>query len=136
VLVSTPEENVRAACEFLELALVHGNARGAVARYVAATYRQHSPGVADGVDAFVSFAEDLHLANPGLTLDIRRTIAQGDLVALHTVVDGLSRDEAGVAARPKVAVDLYRFNTEGRIVEHWEVIQDIPETSANANGIA
>ncbi len=124
----TPAENTRAARDFLRLAFVEGEPEVAVARYFGATYTQHSPGLADGADAFVEFARRLHADTPGLRLDICRTFAEGDLVALHTRVLGIDDGEYA-------AVDMYRFDAAGKIVEHWEVIQPVPGEAANENGM-
>ncbi|MBN9622033.1 MAG: nuclear transport factor 2 family protein [Actinobacteria bacterium] len=121
-------ENTEAAREFLQLALVEGEPELAVSRFFGPTYTQHSPGLADGADAFVEFAHRLHGENPGLRLEICRTFAEGDLVALHTRVLGLGEGE-------HAAVDMYRFDAAGKIVEHWEVIQPVPADAANENGM-
>jgi predicted SnoaL-like aldol condensation-catalyzing enzyme len=127
------ERNKRAAVEFLELALIEGEPERAVERFVGARYTQHSPGLANGVSPFVEFARELRAGCPGLRLELRRTIADGDLVALHTRV-GFGDDEDGASAE-HAAVDMYRFDDAGRIVEHWEVIQPVPTASANDNGM-
>jgi predicted SnoaL-like aldol condensation-catalyzing enzyme len=120
--------NTRAAREFLQLALVDGEPELAAARFFGATYTQHSPGLADGAEAFVEFARRIRRENPGLRLEICRTFAEGDLVALHTRVIGLGEGE-------HAAVDMYRFDPAGKIVEHWEVIQPVPTATANDNGV-
>jgi predicted SnoaL-like aldol condensation-catalyzing enzyme len=121
-------ENKTTATAFLRLALVDGKPELAVERFVGPTYIQHSPGVADGIDAFVSFAHRLRCEHPELRLEVCRTIAEGDLVALHTRVSGFGDSE-------HAAVDIYGFDQDGKIVEHWEVIQLVPVDAHHANGM-
>ncbi len=124
----TPAENTAAARAFLQLAFVEGEPELAAERFFGATYTQHSPGLADGAAPFVEFARGLRAENPELGLEIRRTFAEGDLVALHTRVTGVGEGELA-------AVDMYRFDAAGKIVEHWEVIQPVPSEAANQNGM-
>ena len=126
--------NKRLAREFLQMALVDGEPERAVEMYVGASYTQHSPGLADGVDPFIAFARQLRADHPELRLDIRRVLADGDLVALHTLVIGFGEREDGEPAE-HAAVDMYRFDADGLIVEHWEVIQPVPTDPANGNGM-
>ena len=97
-------------------------------RCVGATYTQHNPAVADGHDGLAEFVGNLFAEFPDFTTDVLRTVAEGDLVALH-VRARRTPDDPGV-----VSADIFRFD-DGKIVEHWDVIQDIPETSANGNGM-
>lgn len=131
--MSDPDYAARAIA-FLDLALVKGQPRAAVDEFVGSSYRQHSPGVGDGVDAFIEFAEELGREYPNLSLTIHRTISQGDMVALHTEVRGLGTDTDGNELI-KAAVDMYRFDADGKIAEHWEVIQDVPAEARHQNGM-
>jgi predicted SnoaL-like aldol condensation-catalyzing enzyme len=121
-------DNRQTAIDFLRLALVEGEPELAVKRFVGATYTQHSPGAADGVDAFIAFAQSVKRDYPDLKLEICRTFAEGDLVALHTRVIGFGDSE-------HAAVDMYGFDQDGKIVEHWEVIQAVPASALNPNGM-
>ena len=90
------------------------------------TYRQHNPTVADGIEGWKAFILWLKAKRPDFRVEIKRVVAEGDLVMLHVhmVLDATDRGRAGV--------EIFRLEN-GRIVEHWDVLQAIPETAANAN---
>ena len=125
------ERNKRTVTSFLETAFGEGRPQEAVERYVGASYRQHSPTAADGTDAFIEFAGGLARNRPDLSLDIKRVLAEDDLVTVHMHVRGVEEgDDRGHAV-----IDIFRLDDDGRIVEHWDVMQPVPETSPNPNGM-
>jgi predicted SnoaL-like aldol condensation-catalyzing enzyme len=101
----------------------------AVRKYVGATYIQHNPFAADGPQAFIDFVTAFAAANPGLNVDIKRVVAECDLVVTHSHVTTSPTDRGSAAA------DFFRLDENGKILEHWDVVQPVPETSANDNGM-
>ena len=99
----------------------------AVARYVGPVYIQHNPLAADGAQAFIDFVKAYTGQFPQLNVDIKRVIAECDLVVTHSNIK-TSPDVRGDAV-----MDIFRINKRGKVVEHWDVIQPVPETSANDN---
>ena len=93
-----------------------------------ATYTQHNPAVPDGPEGLLGFAKQIVSELPELHLECKRVIAEGDLVCVH--VHGRQRP----GDRGLVSMDIFRVE-HGRLVEHWDVSQEIPETSANDNGM-
>ena len=114
------EQNKRTVVAYYELAFNEHKPEEAVERYVGSQYIQHNPQAPDGPEAFVAFVN----AFPELSVDIRRVIAEGDLVVTHGVVKFSAED------RGTVAVDIFRLD-DGKVVEHWDVLQPWPEESAN-----
>ncbi len=121
----SPEQNKRNAIAFYEMAYL-GDPATAVERYVGAQYIQHNPLVADGKQAFIDYFEEMARGYPNKSIEFVRAIAQGDLVAMHTHQTWPGGDEF-------VTMDFFRFDDSGKIVEHWDAIQQIPDASANAN---
>jgi predicted SnoaL-like aldol condensation-catalyzing enzyme len=99
----------------------------AVAKYGGPVYIQHNPQAADGFQAFIDFVKLFTTQNPRLHVDIKRVIAECDLVVTHSHLTLNPSDRGSAVA------DIFRLNRDGKVVEHWDVIQAIPETSANDN---
>lgn len=97
-----------------------------IPKYVSEDYKQHNPFVADGRKAFMDFFKEDFVKNPNSSAEIKRVVAEGDTVALHVHSRTNSQDK-GVAI-----VDIFRIK-DGKIVEHWDVIQETPSEAANDN---
>ena len=118
------KENVAA---FYELAFNQHKLDEAVAKYVAEPYIQHNPGVADGGKAFIdSFAPYLK-EHPQSRATIKRVIAEGDLVVVHVHSQSAPDD------RGEAVMDIFRLDADGKIVEHWDVAQAIPEQTVSGH---
>jgi predicted SnoaL-like aldol condensation-catalyzing enzyme len=119
------EKIKKSAIEFYKMAF-EGNPAKAVELYVGAEYIQHNPAVRNGTDGFIEYFERMHKEYPNKSVKFIRTVSENDLVALHTHQIWPDNDEY-------VTMDFFRFDSNSKIVEHWDTIQQIPKTSANKN---
>lgn len=119
------EANKSNAIAFYRTAYL-GDPAGAVEDYVDAEYIQHNPLVADGKQAFIDYFSAMAAEYSDKSIEFVRAVAQGDLVALHTLQTWPGNEQY-------VTMDFFRFDDQGKIVEHWDAIQEIPSETKNGN---
>ncbi|SJM51612.1 Possible membrane protein [Brevundimonas diminuta 3F5N] len=122
----TEAENARIVVAFYDLAFNQHRPTEAARLYIGDRYIQHNSAVPNGGAAFYGYFEGFFRDNPQSRATIHRVIVDGDLVALH-VHSQETPDDPG-----RAIVDIFRVEN-GKIVEHFDVIQTVPATTANGN---
>jgi predicted SnoaL-like aldol condensation-catalyzing enzyme len=114
--------------------LFEGRVEDAFRLYAGRPYRQHNPLIEDGMEGLRKFVTWMTSKHPDARYEIKRVFADGDYVIFHCHWHGLSGDYLVGKPNPRgeAVVDIFRLEG-GKVLEHWDVIQPIPETSANAN---
>jgi predicted SnoaL-like aldol condensation-catalyzing enzyme len=122
------ETSKRNVIAFYEMMFNDCQPRQAIERFVGDDYIQHNPHVEGGKEGFISYFERMTREWPGKRVTVKRAVAEGEFVVLHCHQHWPGdHDYAGI--------DIFRINEDGKIVEHWDVLQILPETSANPNGM-
>jgi predicted SnoaL-like aldol condensation-catalyzing enzyme len=121
------ERNKKLVLAFYEHAINEKDFEAA-RKYMADDYRQHNPTAADGPEGLRVWLEDFKRMFPNLRASVKKCIAEGDFVVLHVF------GENGPSPTGTAVVDIFRV-VNGKVAEHWDVIQDIPPDVKNANSM-
>ena len=118
-------QNKENAIAFYKMAY-EGSPRKAMELYVGKEYIQHNPLVGDGKEPFIAYFDRMHREYPNKSISFVRSVSEGEMVALHT-------HQIWPGDEEYVTMDFFRFDENGKIVEHWDAMQEIPKTSAHNN---
>jgi predicted SnoaL-like aldol condensation-catalyzing enzyme len=121
------EANKQTVLAFYEAA-INQTDFDAASRFIGERYVQHNPRIADGIEGLKAFLGFLKESFPNLHGEIKQVFADGDFVVVHTHGVRTPGD------RGSAIVDIFKLE-DGKIVEHWDVIQPIPENATNQNGM-
>lgn len=120
------DKNKENAQAFYDLMFNQCKPREAIEQYAGDVYIQHNPHVADGKEAFIEYFERMTAEYPGKKVEFKRVIAEGDFVVLHC-------HQFWPGNLEYAGIDIFRFDNNGKVVEHWDALQQIPEESAHSN---
>jgi predicted SnoaL-like aldol condensation-catalyzing enzyme len=124
------ERNKANVLAFYDMMFNQSKPAQAMQQYGDATYTQHNPEVADGREAFIAYFEQMAKDYPGKSVAFKRVFADGNYVVLHS-----EHTFPGWRGGNWAAIDIFRLDGQGKIVEHWDALQKVPRKSANKNGM-
>jgi predicted SnoaL-like aldol condensation-catalyzing enzyme len=120
------EQSKKNAIAFYDMIFNQCKPKEGIEKYVGDDYIQHNPHVGDGKEPFIEYFNRIAKEYPGKKVHFKRAIAEGNYVVLHCFQEWPGdHDYAGI--------DIFRFDDNGKIVEHWDVLQVVPEKFANDN---
>lgn len=117
--------NRKIITDFARIFYDEKDVRRAFETFVAPDYIQHNPGIADGREAAIAALAPMFSA-PGATFEVKRVLVDGDLAVIHLFGRGDPSTKGAAVA------DIYRLK-DGKIVEHWDILQPMPDKSANSH---
>ena len=122
-----PERTKQTATGFLDT-VYNQHDVGAIERFVAEDYRQHNPNMPDGRQPLIDWTAGILAKYPEFRMNIKRVLGENDLAVVH------SHAVAFPGHAGKAVIDIFRIR-DGKVVEHWDVAQDVPTEAANDNGM-
>ena len=127
-MTRTPETDKANVIAFYEMMFNGCRPAEAIKRYAGADYIQHNPHVADGKDGFIAYFEKMAEEYPGKRVKVKRAVADGQFVVLHC-------HQIWPEGLEYAGIDIFRLDEDGKVVEHWDVLQVLSDHSANENGM-
>jgi len=124
----TRDENKQNVMAFYDLMFNQDRPSEAIERFAGADYRQHNPHVGDGKQAFIEYFERMAAEYPGKRVEFIRSIAEDDMVVLHC-------RQTWPGDEIYAGIDIFRLDADGKVVEHWDVLQLVPDHSENDNSM-
>lgn len=122
------EHNKQNAIDFYKLMFNDNKVREAITKYAGDVYIQHNPDCPTGIDGFIEYFERMAAGYPGKHVEIKRAVAEGNYVVLHCL-------QVWPGDHDYATADFFRFDEHGKVVEHWDVKQVLPDKAANNNGM-
>ena len=122
------EKNKQNAMAFYSLMFNDNKPEEAIEKYTGAAYIQHNPHVPDGKQGFIEYFKKMAKEYPGKKVHFKRAIAEANFVILHCY-------QQWPGDKDYVTIDIFRFDDNSKIVEHWDAMQVIPEKMAHDNGM-
>ena len=125
-MIDQLERNKKNVMAFYDLMFNQCKPAEAMEKYAGEVYIQHNPHVGDGKQAFIAYFNKMAQEYPGKRVHFKRAIAEGDLVVLHCY-------QTWPGEQDYAGIDIFRLDEAGKVVEHWDILQVVPEKSANDN---
>jgi predicted SnoaL-like aldol condensation-catalyzing enzyme len=122
------DTNRQNAIDFYEMMFNECEPEKAIAAYVGDQYIQHNPHVESGKMGFIDYFNQMAKEFPGKKVIVKRSIAEGNMVVLHC-------HQIWPGDLEYAGIDIFRFDEDGKILEHWDVLQVLPAESTHENGM-
>lgn len=122
------DTNRQNAIDFYEIMFNECEPEKAIAAYVGDQYIQHNPHVESGKQGFIDYFNQMAKEFPGKKVIVKRSIAEGNMVVLHC-------HQIWPGDLEYAGIDIFRFDEDGKILEHWDVLQVLPAESTHENGM-
>ncbi|WP_419419564.1 nuclear transport factor 2 family protein [Legionella sp. D16C41] len=126
--INNLERNKQNVIAFYDLMFNKNSPAEAIAKYVGDTYIQHNPHVKDGKKGFIDYFNRMAKDYPGKKVTFKKVIAEKNMVVLHCL-------QEWPGDKNYAAIDIFRLSNEGKILEHWDVLQEVPSNSKNENSM-
>ena len=123
-----PETDKANVIAFYEMMFNDCEPAKAIETYAGDGYIQNNPHVSDGKDGLITYFERMTAEHPGKHVVVKRAIAEGNHVVLHC-------HQVWPGGLEYAGIDIFRLDESGKVVEHWDVLQELPDHSENDNGM-